>query len=161
MKLDKWKGSVVANENSDRAALAFAISREVDAYHFYMALAGRADRIEIKKVLGEFAQEELEHKAKLELELIKTGQTVPVEDEPPRTSEPSIPPNTDLRLEINYKELLVLAMQKEEASFRTYVGLVPTMRSEESRDVLLAIAEEEVKHKLRFEMEYDILSKQT
>ena len=148
------------SEDPVKSALEFAISREVDAYHFYMALAERANSIEIKKVLEEFAQEELEHKEKLELELIKKGQTLSAEDNQPMPSPP-IPPNTSPLLDMNYKELLFMAMQKEKASFRTYVDLVPKIRNEDSREVLLEIAEEEVKHKLRFEMEYDMLSKRT
>ena len=147
-------------EDSIISSLEFAISREVDAYHFYMALARRADDVEMQQALEEFAREELEHKEKLELELIKLGKTVPVEDNLPMPSVPPIPPDTSPLLNINYRELLLMAMQKEEASFRTYVDLVPKMRDEESREVLLAIAEEEVKHKLRFGMEYDMLSKQ-
>ena len=148
-------------ENPVKSALEFAISREVDAYRFYMALAGRADSMEMKKVLEEFAQEELEHKEKLELELLKMGQTLPAEDSLPTPSEPPIPSNISPLLKINYRELLLMAMQKEEASFRTYVNLVSKMRDEGSREALLAIAEEEVRHKLRFEMEYNMLSKRT
>jgi rubrerythrin len=55
--------------------------------------------------------------------------------------------------------MLLLGIEKEEASFRTYVNLLMSVRDEESREVLLALAEEEVKHKLRFEMEYDMLQK--
>ena len=148
-------------DSSVMRVLEFAVSREVDAYHFYMALAERVDEMEMKRVLEEFAQEELGHKEKLELELIKAGQTLSAEDDPPMPSVPPIPPDTAPLLDTNYKELLLLAMQKEEASFRTYVDLVPKMRDEDSREVLLAIAEEEVKHKLRFEVEYDMLSKRT
>ncbi|MHC4620812.1 MAG: rubrerythrin, partial [Planctomycetota bacterium] len=59
----------------------------------------------------------------------------------------------------DYKDMLLLGIEKEEASFRTYVNLLMSVRDEESREVLLALAEEEVKHKLRFEMEYDMLQK--
>jgi len=34
---------------------------------------------------------------------------------------------------------------------------IASVQDEESREVLLVIAEEEVKHKLRFETEYDLL----
>ena len=147
-------------KNPVKSALEFAISREVDAYHFYMALAERADNIEMKKVIEEFAQEELEHKEKLELEIIKMGQTLLAEDRIPILSKPPIPSKISPLLKINYRELLLMAMQKEEVSFKTYVDLAPKMRDEESREVLLAIAEEEVKHTLRFKKEYDMLSKQ-
>lgn len=50
-------------------------------------------------------------------------------------------------------------MEKEEASFRTYVNLVVNARDVQTQELLLALAEEEVKHKLRFETEYDLLLK--
>jgi len=55
--------------------------------------------------------------------------------------------------------MLLLAMEKEKASFRTYVNLVANARDEQTQELLLALAEEEVKHKLRFETEYDLLLK--
>jgi rubrerythrin len=48
-------------------------------------------------------------------------------------------------------------MEKEESSFRIYVNLAAKACDEESREVLLSLAEEEVKHKLRFENEYELL----
>ena len=42
---------------------------------------------------------------------------------------------------------------------RTYINLLPTTRDQQSRETLLAIAEEEVKHKNRFEIEYESLLK--
>jgi rubrerythrin len=62
---------------------------------------------------------------------------------------------------MDYKDMLMLGIEKEEASFRTYVNLAPSVHDQESREVLLALAQEEVKHKLRFETEYDMLLKQT
>ena len=52
-----------------------------------------------------------------------------------------------------------IAIEKEEASFRTYISLIPTFSDEPTRETLLAIAEEEIKHKLRFETEYNLLLK--
>jgi rubrerythrin len=62
---------------------------------------------------------------------------------------------------MDYKDMLLLGIEKEEASFRTYVTLIGTVHDQESREALLAIAEEEVKHKLRFELEYDMLLKES
>jgi rubrerythrin len=50
-------------------------------------------------------------------------------------------------------------MEKEEAAFRTYVNLAGSIKDEKSREVLFELAQEEVKHKLRFQTEYDILLK--
>ncbi len=52
-----------------------------------------------------------------------------------------------------------MSKEKEQASFRTYVNLVATARDEAVRELLLALAEEEVRHKLRFKTEYDLLVK--
>jgi rubrerythrin len=50
-------------------------------------------------------------------------------------------------------------MEKEEASFRTYVNLLGSVREKSSKDLLLELAEEEVRHKLRFQTEYDSIMK--
>ena len=65
--------------------------------------------------------------------------------------------NTDVLFDMDYKDILLLAIDKEEASFRTYIGLLSTVRDKQSREALLAIAQEEVKHKECFETEYDML----
>jgi rubrerythrin len=143
----------------DSEILEYAISREVEAYYFFLALAERVKRPEMRKIFEDLAKEELEHKAKLELEMMKTGQTVPVVQKPaqPETFEDIFGGATEL--DIDYKGMLELGMEKEEASFRTYVNLLPNVADQQSREVLLALAEEEVKHKLRFENEYDALLK--
>ena len=148
----------MAQVSPNNEILEYAIAREVDANRFYLALAARTENPEIRKVFEDLAEEELEHKAKLELEVMKTGRTVPAEqarelntDEEPVFDGPE--------LDMDYKDMLRLAIEKEEAAFRTYVNLVPNVQDQESREVLLAIAQEEVKHKLRFEIEYDMLLK--
>jgi rubrerythrin len=143
--------------NPDEEILEFAISREVEAYHFFLALASRVSTPRMRKVFEDLAKEELEHKAKLELEVMKTGRTVAVKLKPPRPASDYIISDTDLPLDMDYKDMLLLGMEKEEASFRIYVNLVGKAEDEESRDLLLALAEEEVKHKLRFQTEYETL----
>ena len=146
---------------SDEEILEFAIFREMEAHNFFMALAGRVKDPQMREVFEDLAAEELEHKAKLELEILKTGKTVSIEQQPPRpTSEYVISDDPSL-LDIDYKDALLLGMEKEEASFRIYVNLIPNVHNEQSREVLLALAQEEVKHKLRFENEYNMLINKT
>jgi rubrerythrin len=140
--------------------LELAIAREVEAYNFYLALADRVESQEIRKAFEDLAKEELEHKAKLELEVMKTGKTVVVEEKPLRPERSYILSDDESPLDMDYKDMLLLAMEKEEAAFRIYVNLAASAQDEESREVLLAIAEEEVKHKLRFETEYYLLLKE-
>ncbi|MCH7558704.1 MAG: ferritin family protein [Planctomycetes bacterium] len=141
--------------------LQLAIAKEIEAYNFYLALADRVKDRQIRKAFKDLAEEELEHKAKLELEVMKTGKTVAVEQKPLRPDRNYILSDDELPLDMDYKDMLLLGIEKEEASFRTYVNLSASVLDEGSREVLLAIAEEEVKHKLRFETEYDLLLKKS
>jgi len=150
----------MAAAKPDDEVLEFAISREVEAYYFFLALASRVSSAETRRVFEDLAKEELEHKAKLELEVMKAGRTVSVELKPGRPVSEYIMSDTDAQLDMDYRDMLLLGMEKEEASFRTYVNLAANAPDEESREVLLAIAEEEVKHKMRFETEYEMLLKE-
>ncbi len=147
--------------DSDEEILEFAISRENEAHNFYLALASRVQDQQMRKVFEDLAEEELEHKAKLELEIIKTGKTISTEQPPARPVSEYIISDEPSQLDMDYKDVLLLGMEKEEASFRIYVNLIPNVKDEQSREVLLALAEEEVKHKLRFEAEYNMLLKKT
>jgi rubrerythrin len=151
----------VAEAGSDNEILEFAIAKEMEAYNFYMALAERAASPQMRTVFEDLAKEELDHKEKLELEVMKTGQTVPAT---PKLNVPEheyIISDNHLQLDMDYKDMLLLGMEKEEASFRIYIDLISQVQDQGSREVLLGLAEEEVKHKLRFETEYDLLLKKS
>ena len=149
---------MIEPENVD-GILQLAIEKEVEAYNFYLALANAVEDQRISVAFEELAKEELEHKAKLELEVMKTGKTIPVEENPTRPGRSYIVSNDPSPLDMDYKDMLMLAMEKEEAAFRIYVKLAANVHDKKSQEVLLALAEEEVKHKLRFQTEYDILLK--
>ncbi len=137
--------------------LSYAIGREEEAYHFLMAVGNRADDDEVREAFAELAQEELDHKAKLELELMKSGKSVDVELKPARSEDEYIISESDAPLDLEYEDLLLLGMAKEDTAFRLYVDLIAKAADAQTRNMLLAIAEQEVKHKLRFETEYDAL----
>jgi rubrerythrin len=160
VEFPRLDGTVTMKKTApDEEILEFAIAREVEAHNFYMALAERVQSPEIAKVFEELAKEELEHKAKLELEVIKTGKTLSPTEKVTIPDHEYIISDVDSALDMDYKDVLMLGMEKEEAAFRTYVNLIASVHDEESQEVLMALAEEEVKHKLRFETEYDLLLK--
>lgn len=143
---------------SDAEILDLAIAREEDANKFFLILAARSERPEIRKVFEELAAEELDHKAKLELEVMKSGRVVTATEKFELNTNDDA--GTDIpKLDMDYKDMLILGMQKEDSSFRLYVDLAARVSSEEAYETLLALAEEEVKHKIRFEMEYENLLK--
>jgi rubrerythrin len=151
----------MAKVGPDEEVLEFAVARETEAYNFYMALAGRVDSEHMRIVFEELAQEELEHKEKLELEIMKVGRVVSQEQQVTVADHEYIVSDDPSPLDMDYKDMLLLAMEKEEAAFRTYANLLAMIQNVESREVLFALAEEEVKHKLRFQTEYDLLLKQS
>jgi len=150
----------MSNVDSYQQALDFAIGKEAEAYHFYMALADRVDNPKMRREIENLAEEELEHKAKLELEVMKLGRTVSTELKPGRSSDGYILSDREGGLlDMDYKDLLQLAIAKEDAAFRVYVNMAGIAADEESREMLLSLAQQEVGHKLRFEAEYDALLK--
>ena len=60
-------------------------------------------------------------------------------------------------IDMNYKELLAFAIKKEETSVRLYSDLANAVGDGDSRETLLALAHEENQHKLRFEVEYNVI----
>ncbi|MCK4913930.1 MAG: ferritin family protein [Planctomycetes bacterium] len=139
--------------------LEFAIEREIEAYEFYTGLAEYLSDDKVREMFEQLAEEELEHKAKLELELVKLGKTITIREVPEKYVKKSVLIGDKVSLDMDYKDMLLMAIEKEEASFRTYVNLLPNAYEQETREVLMAIAEEEVAHKLRFQNEYNQLMK--
>ena len=140
----------------DVEVLELAISREAAAHDFYTALSKRVQDPQMKITLENFAAEELEHKARLELELIKLGIVVDTSAvrNPRDDDEDAI---IELKMSMEYKDLLSIAMQKEKRSLRLYIDLAAVARDKDTREMLLTLAEEEAMHYARFEVEYNIL----
>jgi rubrerythrin len=134
--------------------LEFAIAREVEAYQLYMYMASWLENPEIRQVCEDFANEELDHKAKLELEVMKRGQVITdIDISDYMTAVGST-------LDMSYEEILTLAIKKEGVSVKLYTDLARAVRDNPSRETLLALAQEESRHKQRFEQEYENLLKQ-
>lgn len=143
---------------TDDEIMELAIAREEDANKFFLALAARVKNPEMRKVFEDLAAEELEHKARLELEIMKKGRVVTATKKLELEEEADTEVVREM-LDMDYKDMLLMGMQKEESSFRLYVDLAARVSGEDSYETLLALAEEEVKHKMRFEIEYDNLMK--
>ncbi len=134
--------------------LDYAIDNEIEAYNFYTALAQKAKNPEMKEVLLGFAAEEKGHRQILED--VKKGKKVKLGSE-------NVP---DLKIadyavdikpteNMKYQDILTLAMKKEKASFALYTDLAETVGDPEAKKLFHSLAQQEAKHKLRFELEYD------
>lgn len=137
--------------------LDFAIAEEEAAAAFYRELAAKMERRFMREVFESFASEEDGHKAKLLS--VKHGTT-------PFTVKQAV---FDLKIAdylvdvdvnpsdpgLDYQQALILAMKKEKGAFRLYTLLGEQAQEESFRALFLGLAQEEAKHKLRFELEYD------
>ena len=140
--------------DSVEAVLDFAIQNEQDASDFYTELAAKMEKPYMKQAFEGFAAEERGHKAKLEA--VKKGQI----------SKLTKAKVLDLKIgdylveqkpsaSMDYQSALILAMKQEKAAFRLYTDLAASTEDAKIRDLFLELAQEEAKHKLRFEVEYD------
>jgi len=134
--------------------LEFAIEREMEAYKLYLDMADRMASSMSRKMFEDLAQEELEHKGKLELEVLKTGRVLPTA----KLNLSDYVTSDEPKVDMDYRDILAGAMEKERLSFRLYVDLAAVIEDKGCRDVLISLAEEEARHKLRFEMELDNLT---
>ncbi len=137
------------------AVLDYAISKEEDAAQYYTDLAERMNKPHMKEIFEQFALEEKSHKAKLEM--VKKGKLLLSAKQKVMNLKivDSMKDNRFKEGEFNYQESLMAAMNAEKASFKLYSDLAEATDSPELKETFLALAQEEAKHKLRFEIEYD------
>ena len=140
--------------NSVDEILQFAIVQEQQAVEFYTDLAARMEKPWVRKIFEEYADEEREHKRKLTT--IKEGKLLQsaardVLDLKIADYLIDVEPNAAM----DYREALILAMKREKAAFKLYSDLAAASDDPQVKDTLLRLAQEEAKHKLRFELEYD------
>ena len=133
--------------------LDFAIKREVESQDFYMKMAERMENPTMQKVFESFAKEEMGHK--LKLEAVKQGGVLLAHKEVKSLGIADYLVDVEARPDMDYAEALVVAMKKEKAAYRLYLDLAAVAEAEELTDMFLSLAQEEAKHKLRFEIEYD------
>ena len=134
--------------------LNFAITREEESRDFYRELAGKMENPAMIKVFEDFAGQEEHHRIKLEE--VKQGKSF--------TARPE--KIMDLKIadyivddfhseEMNYQQSLILAMKREKKAFRLYTNLAEAAVLETIQNLFSYLAQEEAKHKLMIEIEYD------
>jgi rubrerythrin len=134
--------------------LDFAIQMEQDAVDMYTDLVTKTSSPSAKVAFEEYADEERGHKSKLEE--VKSGKRL----------VHGLKPVLDLKISDyiqerplgdnpDYQDVLIFAIQQEKIAFKLYTRLAEQAQDEGIKALLLSLAQEEAKHKLRFEIEYD------
>ncbi|MFC1490576.1 ferritin family protein [Candidatus Latescibacterota bacterium] len=140
--------------NSVDDVLDFAIGEEEGAVKFYTELAKQAENRSMRAAFEDFAREEEGHKQKLLS--VKAGKILApaekaVQDLKIADYVVAVGPNPNM----TYLEAIILAMKKEKAAYRLYSVLAASTDDLNVKELLMGLAAEEAKHKLRFEIEYD------
>jgi rubrerythrin len=141
--------------------LGFALSKEQASVQFYQDLGNRMTESTTQTLFSVLLKNELEHVEMIRLEMEKLGYTIP--DSP---DEAASDYEWQERLEIGdatrdmtFMEALMLAIQKERAAFRLYTHLLGQNQSSEHEAILMELAEEEMRHVLQLEREYESITR--
>ena len=140
--------------------LRLAISKEEASCLFYGDMAEMVEDGDVSKLFEDLAGEERRHKEELEFEIIKRGIVVPPADEVPFRSEADFEMEGELASDLTAQEALTLAVQKENAAFRMYISLLRVAQDDEAIRTFTILAEEEIRHKIKFESAYNRLMKE-
>jgi rubrerythrin len=132
----------------------FAIRQEEKAAEFYTRLADKVRHQHMKEALLGFADEEKGHKAKL-LQVKQGKQMLPAQQRVLDLKIGDYLEDAAPSEDIDYQQALILAMKAEKAAFRLYNDLASATDDPSLKATLSGLAQEEAKHKLRFEIEYD------
>ena len=140
-------------KNSLNNFLNFAREKEEEAAHFYITCADLTDRVQMKNVFLEMAEEEKKH-----AEMIDNLDSVKIEDisikEVQDLKIGDYLVEEEFRTDMSYQELLILAIKREEKAYKMYMELSERGDSQ-MKKLFLFLANEESRHKNRLELEYD------
>ena len=132
----------------------FAIDEESGAIELYKKMSSSVERPNAKVMFDELAAEEAKHKrffGKLSKENIPDLSLEKVADLKISDYLVDIP----FRPEMEYQDILIMAMKKEESAVKLYSDMATKVQEPKLQKLLKFMAQEEAKHKLRLETEYD------
>jgi rubrerythrin len=108
----------------------------------------------MRKTFEQFAREEMGHKAKI-LNIKEQGILSFSKADVADLKIADYIVRAESETEVTYEQALVLAMKREKAAFKLYLKMSEKAPTVDIKSLFLALAQEESRHKLRFEIEYD------
>jgi rubrerythrin len=134
--------------------ITFAIRKEADAATLYETYANKVTSRGIKKMFEELMKQELGHKKMLQgITEQKVGDYKLTDIPDLKISDYS--QEQAFKPDMNFQEALLLAIKREENALNLYNNLVKSTNSSQLQKLFKTLAQEEAKHKLRLETEYD------
>ena len=136
--------------NSYKGIIEYAIGHEVKAYQLYVDLSKRMVYSKTRQLCEKLANEELEHKAKLEKESAKKCKLI----SPVNLSKYDIS-DDNVNIFRNCRSMLFFAIKKEQTSAELYRDFAELTKNENARQMFMWLAQEESKHKQQVGLEYN------
>lgn len=134
--------------------IKFAIRKEQEAATMYETYASLVKSSGIKRMFQELAEEEKKHKKLLEGVSQQDVENYELTDVTNlRIAEYTIKKRFSQKMD--FQDALLLAIHREEKSYNLYNRLAKGTDNAQLRKLLQALAQEEAKHKLKLESEYD------
>ncbi len=134
--------------------LDFAIENEQNAADFYFKLAETSKDKSIRETFKLYAHEEIGHKEKL-IKIKKEGVFQIEQQNILDMKVADYVVRQAVSDNMTYQDALILAMKREKAAYRLYTKLASTTTDAGFKDLFWGLAQEEAKHKMAFEIEYD------
>jgi len=136
--------------------LQYAIDKEIEAAEFYEQAAGNIELRGVKAVLEEYAAEERKHEKMLkdlQADKGRIGQYQFKKIQDIKRSDYLV--EMEYRPDMDYVDLMRLAMKREEKANKLYVTLAKATDDAEYAEFFKMLAQEEMKHKNSLETIYD------
>lgn len=134
--------------------ISFAIEKEKEAAELYNRLGDTAKKQEAKIMFKELEGEEVKHKRFFEgLKEEKIPDLTLRQVTDLKISDYLV--DVTFKSDMGYQDILILAMKREESSIKLYSDMAAKIQDPKMNKLLKFMAQEEAKHKLRLETEYD------
>ncbi|MDE5422203.1 ferritin family protein [Ancylomarina sp. DW003] len=142
--------------NSIDEVLNFAIEQEQGEVDFYNELADKMNKPKVEQLFRDIALEKQNHILKLEAIRISGNFDHNSYDQIKELKTDHYIADVDYSNENpNYHDALIMAMEKEKATFMFYWDLAERVSSDELRDLFHLLALHEAKQKVKLEIQFD------
>jgi rubrerythrin len=137
-----------------REIIDFAIEKEQEAIDAYTQASGMVKRSNVREMLLGLAKQEEGHKRRLMS--IDQGRVSQAHVEKvPDLKIADYTDNVAVTADMDYQDVLIAAMKREEKAHNLYSTLASNTADAELKHLFEVLAEEEARHKLALEKEYD------
>lgn len=140
--------------NNFKEVITFAIRKEAEAYNLYTTYSQLVKNPGTKVMFEELAEEEQKHREILQGVEKKDVSEYKVEKVPDLKISDFID-EQEFSPDMDYASALRMAIKREEHSLKLYNHIAEGTENPELKKLFAVLAQEESKHKLRLENEYD------